>query len=145
MATPTNNDFHPRGSGHDINSDLERLRNQDNLQDKIDEDSFPSSDPPSHSPMTGFGRADHERRSEDSRGKIPEPDPSGLEPNFKNDKAAQFEYGRKSQASTQHFDTSTNRLRKGNPDVGDVDLGTIEADKPAQSDDDDLFDTADDK
>ena len=142
MATPTNERYHPRGSGHDINSDLERLRDEQNRQDKIDEDSFPSSDPPSYTPMTGFGRADRERAPHDE---IPEPDPSGLEPDFKNDKAAQFEYGRKSQASTQHFDTSTNRLRKGNPDIGDVDLGTIEADEPAQRDDDDLDDTADDK
>ena len=115
----------------------EERRRDEQRQDETDEDSFPASDPPSQSPMTGVGRTESE----------PEPvtqDPSGLKSNFKDDKVAQFAYGRKSQASTQHFDTSTNRLRKGNPDVGDVDLGIIEADKPAQKDDNDHYDSADD-
>ncbi|HVK60920.1 MAG TPA: hypothetical protein VM432_05190 [Bdellovibrionales bacterium] len=100
------------------------------------EDTFPASDPPSTSPMTGVGRNVHERRPKD---------PSGLSKNFKNDKVEQFEYGRRSEASTLHFDPSTERLRRGNPDVGNVDLGTIEADKPAQPDDNDHFDTADEE
>lgn len=129
-----------RGSGSDINSDLDRLDNEENLQDKTEEDTFPASDPPSHSPMTGVGRRGRQNSSDDAESR----DPSGLAPDFKDDKAAQFEYGRRSQASTQHFDRSTERLRHGNPDIGEVDLGTIEADKPAQRDDDDLFDSADD-
>ncbi|MES2964753.1 MAG: hypothetical protein V4760_12745 [Bdellovibrionota bacterium] len=136
-----------RGSGSDINSEVGRLHDDDNLQDKIDEDSFPASDPPSHSPMTGVGRTESEskpRQVHEESERETHDDPSGLKANFKNDKVAQFNYGRRSQASTQHFDTSTERLRKGNPDIGEVDLGTIEADKPAQADDDDLFDSADD-
>lgn len=128
MSIPTNG-RDERGSGSDINSEVGRLEDEENLQDKTEEDTFPASDPPSHSPMTGVGRK--KREPEVSR------DPSGLKSNFKDDKAAQFEYGRRSQASTQHFDTSTERLRKGNPNIGEVDLGTIEADKPAQRDDDD--------
>lgn len=60
--------------------------------------------------------------------------------NIKESKAAQFEYGRKSQHSTEHFDRMSRRLERGNPDVGEVDLGNIEADKPVEPDDRDLFD-----
>jgi hypothetical protein len=133
-AAPRVRKPHPRGSGHDRNSDTQRLAQDENLLDKAVEDTFPASDAPSHSPV-----------ADGSRGSAPKgEDPSGLPSNFKDDKAAQFEYGRQSQASTQHFDTSTDRLRRGNPDIGEVDLGTIQADKPAQVDDYDLFDSSDD-
>lgn len=66
-------------------------------------------------------------------------DPAARE-QLKNSKAAQFEYGRKAQHSTEHFDQSSRRLEKGNPDIGEVDLGNIEADKPAEPDDNDHFD-----
>lgn len=59
---------------------------------------------------------------------------------FKNSKAAQFEYGRKNQHNTEHFDQSSRRLENGNPDIGEVDLGNIEADRPAQPDDNDHLD-----
>lgn len=62
---------------------------------------------------------------------------------FKNDPKRQFQYGREAEASTLHFDRDTHRLNTGNPDVGDVDLGTIEADKPAQPDDLDPYDSPD--
>ena len=113
-----------RGSGSDVNSDSSRLGDHDNLLDKIDEDSFPASDPPSHTPVTGTARKGNA-------------DPSGLPRDFKNNKAEQFEYGRKSEESTLHFDRSSKRLRTGNPDIGEVDLGTIEAEHPAQAADDD--------
>lgn len=116
---------HPRGSGNDINSDTRRLHSDENMQDKTVEDSFPASDPPSQTPISGVSKAK-------PLGDVPD--------DLKNNKVAQFEYGRKTEAKTLHFDTSTNRLNKGNPDVGDVDLGNIEADKPAQKDDDDHFD-----
>lgn len=45
-----------RGSGADKNSDSTRLNNPENLLDKMEEDSFPASDPPSTSPITGIGR-----------------------------------------------------------------------------------------
>ncbi len=104
-----------------------RSRDQQNLQDKTVEDSFPASDPPSQTPIIGIGRANRETAT-------------GLPSDFKENGAKQFEYGRRTEAKTLHFDTSTNRLRKGNPDVGEVDLGNIEADKPAQKDDDDHYD-----
>lgn len=121
-----------RGSGSDKNSDTRRLANPDNLQDKREEDTFPASDPPSTSPLIGFGRRAEPFLGED------------LPSDFKENPRAQFEYGRRSQASTLHFDRSTRRLELGNPNVGDVDLGTIEADKPAQPDDNDHWDSADD-
>lgn len=133
MATPNTGDLsrgrsaHPRGSGYDQNSDTRRLQNEDNLQDKTIEDSFPASDPPSNTPLSGVGRTDREV-------------PTGMKSDFKENGAAQFEYGRRTEAKTFNYETSTNRFRKGNPDVGDVDLGNIEADKPAQKDDDDHFD-----
>ncbi len=114
---------HPRGSGNDKNSDTRRLVSEDNMQDKTVEDSFPASDPPSQTPMTGAKQV---------RNDLPK--------NFKDDAQAQFEYGRRTEAKTLHFDPSTNRLNHGNPDVGDIDLGNIEADKPAQKDDDDHYD-----
>lgn len=46
-----------RGSGSDRGSDSSRLKSREALLDKTDEDSFPASDPPSSSPITGFGRA----------------------------------------------------------------------------------------
>jgi len=45
-----------RGSGSDRYSDSSRLKSREALLDKTDEDSFPASDPPSSSPITGFGR-----------------------------------------------------------------------------------------
>lgn len=66
-------------------------------------------------------------------------DPKARE-KFKNSRAAQFEYGRASQHRTEHFDQSSRRLEKGNPDVGEIDLGNIEADQPAQPDDNDHLD-----
>ena len=119
-----------RGSGSDRNSDSRRLNDRENYLDKLAEDTFPASDPPSTSPITGVG----ERND----------DPSHLPSDFKDNKAAQFEYGRRSQKSTHHFDTTSKRLEHGNPDVGEVDLGTIEADRPAQADDNDHFDSAED-
>jgi hypothetical protein len=116
---------HPRGSGTDINSDTRRLRSEENLLDKTVEDSFPASDPPSHTPISGVSKAKPI---------------SNVPSDLKENGAAQFEYGRRTEAKTLHFDPSTNRLNKGNPDVGDVDLGNIEADKPAQKDDDDHYD-----
>jgi hypothetical protein len=41
------------GSGKDKNSDQKRLRDPENLLDKTVEDSFPASDPPSQTPVTG--------------------------------------------------------------------------------------------
>lgn len=73
---------HPRGSGNDRNSDTRRLKNDDNLQDKTSEDSFPASDPPSNTPLSGVGRTDREV-------------PAGAKVDFKEDGAAQFEYGRR--------------------------------------------------
>jgi hypothetical protein len=66
-------------------------------------------------------------------------DPKARE-DFKNNPSAQFKYGRQSQHSTEHFDQSSRRLDKGNPDLGEVDLGNIEADQPAQPDDNDHYD-----
>lgn len=103
-------------------------------EERIDhevEDTFPASDPPSMtSPITGVGGT----KDAESR------DVSGLPADFKDNPAAQFEYGRRSQLKTQHFDTSSRRLSMGNPDIGDVDLGTIESDEPSQRDDNDLYD-----
>ncbi len=59
---------------------------------------------------------------------------------IKESKIAQFEYGRRSQRATERFDRTSRRLERGNPDVGEVDLGNIEADKPAQPDDSDHYD-----
>lgn len=59
---------------------------------------------------------------------------------LKNSPAAQYEYGRKAQHSTEHFDQSSRRLEHGNPDIGEVDLGNIEANKPSEPDDNDHFD-----
>lgn len=118
-----------RGSGTDKLSDTERLKSPDALQDKTEEDTFPASDPPSTSPVTGVG-----------------PDTNNPEDvdDFKNNPKRQFQYGRKTEEATLHFDRNPHRLETGNPDVGDVDLGTIEADKPAQPDDLDPYDSIDD-
>lgn len=116
-----------RGSGKDANSDTRRLANPENLMDKQSEDSFPASDPPSTSPITGVG----ERRM-DRAGSLPA--------DFKDNKVEQFKYGRRVEQATHHFDTTSRRLERGNPDIGEVDLGTIEADKPTQPDDNDHFD-----
>ena len=98
---------------------------QDHRLELEGEDTFPASDAPSmSSPITGSGHKDV----------------SDLPDDFKDNKQAQFEYGRRSQLKTQHFDTSSRRLTMGNPDIGEVDLGTIEADEPAQPDDHDSFD-----
>ncbi len=118
---------HPRGSGNDANSDTRRLYDEENLQDKTNEDSFPASDPPSNTPVSGVGRTNREV-------------PVGTKADFKENGAEQFEYGRRTAAKTLHVDPSTNRLRKGNPDVGNIDLGNIEADKKAQPDDNDHYD-----
>lgn len=117
--------------------------------DKIDEDTFPASDPPSFSPITGVGPesptyGDDVPRDKSKCGVSPDVNDPQDVADFKNDPKRQFQYGRKAEASTLHFDPSTNRLNKGNPDVGNVDLGTIEADKPAQPDDLDPYDTPDD-
>jgi hypothetical protein len=95
--------------------------------DNMVEDTFPASDPPSTSPVTGMGS---------SHG-------STAPPNLKESGAAQFEYGRRTEELTHRFDPSSRRLETGNPDVGEVDLGTIEADRPAQPDDHDHYDTID--
>lgn len=118
---------HPRGSGTDQNSDTRRLQDEDNLQDKTVEDSFPASDPPSQTPMSGTGRKHRDI-------------PASMASDFKENGAEQFEYGRRTEAKTFNFETNTNRFKKGNPDVGSVDLGNISADRPAQKDDDDHFD-----
>jgi hypothetical protein len=135
-----------RGSGSDKNSDTSRLRDPENYQDKVEEDTFPASDPPSHSPLTGVGRtygdtgaggeSDSEPNSKSKSGDVPA--------DLKNNPKAQFLYGRRTEKKTHHFDRTSRRLERGNPDVGEVDLGTIEADRPAQPDDHDHFDTADD-
>lgn len=67
-------------------------------------------------------------------------DASQAPKNIKDSKAAQFEYGRKSQHATEHFDRHSRRLESGNPDVGEIDLGNIEADRPAEPDDKDFYD-----
>jgi hypothetical protein len=77
--------------------------------------------------------------SKTSKPKDPLSDPKARE-EFKNNPAAQFKYGRQAQHATEHFDQSSRRLDKGNPDVGEIDLGNIEADKPAEPDDNDHFD-----
>jgi hypothetical protein len=114
-----------RGSGSDKNSDTRRLHSEENLLDKTNEDSFPASDPPSHTPISGVTRAR-------PLGEVPR--------DLKESGKAQFQYGRRVEAKTLHFEPNTNRLDKGNPDIGDVDLGNIEADQPSQRDDDDLYD-----
>ncbi len=108
-----------------------RDREDDRRLDNMVEDTFPASDPPSTSPLTANG-GPHE-----AAGTVP--------PDLKESGAAQFEYGRRTEAKTHHFDTSSRRLERGNPDVGEIDLGTIEADKPAQPDDNDHYDSADDE
>lgn len=42
-----------QGSGLDKNSDTSRLKSREDLLDKTVEDSFPASDPPSKTPITG--------------------------------------------------------------------------------------------
>lgn len=123
---PKGKTSHPRGSGNDANSDTRRLSDEENLLDKTNEDSFPASDPPSTSPIAGVGRTNREVPVNTKK--------------FKENGAEQFEYGRRTEAKTLHFDPSTDRLRRGNPDVGEIDLGNIEADKPAQKDDNDHYD-----
>jgi hypothetical protein len=131
-----------RGSGTDLNSDLSRLEDPENMQDKAVEDTFPASDAPSHSrPPTSRDLAGNQ--VEDSNDKTYSI--SGLPRDFKDNTKAQFEYGRRVERATEHFDRSSHRLERGNPDVGNVDLGTIEADKPVQPDDHDHYDSADDK
>ena len=55
--------------------------------------------------------------------------------NLKESGAAQFQYGRESEKKLERTARNSHRLEMGNPDIGDVDLGVIEADKPAQKDD----------
>ncbi len=116
-----------KGSGSDRNSDVSRLKHATNRQDKMEEDTFPASDASS---SYSVGRGEKHAKPLDT---------NGLPADFKDNKAAQFEYGRKSEASTLHFDTSTHRLEQGNPDIGDVDLGVIDADAPARKDDNDPY------
>lgn len=132
-----------RGSGSDSNSDTRRLENRENLLDKTEEDTFPASDPPSMTPMTGMGRASRDKDKDDQHQMTPE-ERAHLPNDFKENTVEQFKYGRRSEAARHHFDRSSRRLERGNPDVGEIDLGTIEADKPAQPDDHDHFDSADD-
>lgn len=116
-------------SKFDSDNQSSKKDTQDRRLDSEVEDTFPASDAPSmSSPITGSGHKDI----------------SDLPADFKDNKVAQFEYGRRSQAKTQHFDTSTRRLSMGNPDIGEVDLGTIEADEPAQPDDNDHYDEPED-
>lgn len=115
-----------KGSGSDKNSDHGRLKNTENRFDKMDEDSFPASDAPSQTGRSGsLGSPAQVASGEMSSAKAALKE-SGLPADFKDSKMAQFEYGRKSEASTLHFDTSTRRLEMGNPDIGNVDLGTID-------------------
>lgn len=116
-----------KGSGSDVNSDISRLGHATNLQDKTEEDTFPASDSPG---SYSVGRGPQHGAPLQAE---------GLPADFKENKSAQFAYGRKSEASTLHFDRSTNRLERGNPDVGDVDLGVIDANEPARKDDNDAY------
>ena len=47
----------------------------------------------------------------------------------------QFKRGRENEKKLQITDPESHRLDNGNPDIGDVDLGVIEADKPTRKDD----------
>ena len=77
---------HPRGSGNDRNSDTYLLQNESNRHDKTVEDSFPASDPPSNTPMSGVGRTNLEV-------------PTGQNPEFTEIGASQFEYGRRAKTA----------------------------------------------
>ncbi len=52
--------------------------------------------------------------------------------------SAQFKQGRE-QAKKLQTDPDSHRLDSGNPDIGDVDMGVIEADKPTKKDDNSPF------
>jgi hypothetical protein len=134
-----------RGSGSDKNSDTSRLRDPENYQDKVEEDTFPASDPPSSSPLTGMGRTygDTGAGGDAGVGRESYTESKGVPEDLKDNPKAQFLYGRRTEKKTHHFDRTSRRLERGNPDVGEVDLGTIEADRPAQPDDHDHYDTAD--
>jgi hypothetical protein len=64
--------------------------------------------------------------------------------NLKDSGSAQFLYGRASAKAAEIYDPSSHRLEDGNPDIGDVDLGTIQASEAADGevllDDDDALD-----
>jgi len=115
-----------KGSGSDKNSDHRRLHDTENRLDKMDEDSFPASDAPTQTGRSGSLGSPSQVQAGEMNSSKSALDESGLPADFKDSKTAQFEYGRKSEASTLHFDTSTRRLEMGNPDIGNVDLGTID-------------------
>lgn len=53
--------------------------------------------------------------------------------------SAQFKQGREQAKKLQITDPNSHRLETGNPDIGDVDMGVIEADKPTKKDDNSPF------
>jgi hypothetical protein len=107
--------------------------------DRMDAESFPASDAPSHTPHPDLNSSASNSAQPDinagrSHGVGPDANDKADREDFKNNSARQFRYGRQSEQSTLHFDPTSKRLETGNPDVGNVDLGTIEADQPAQPD-----------
>lgn len=52
----------------------------------------------------------------------------------------EFQHGRESDKKLQRTALDSKRREHGNPDIGEVDLGNIEADKPSQPDDNDPLD-----
>lgn len=59
---------------------------------------------------------------------------------LKENPRAQFEYGRRSEKKLERTARDSKRLEIGNPNIGEVDLGNIEANEPSQPDDNDHWD-----